>query len=238
MLLSALFCLWMTASTRADDQPQWGQRHSRNIVSDETGLPDHFDPATGAGIKWSVRLGSRTYSTPVISQGRVLIGTNNDRDPPWDPRHKGDRGVLLCLSEQDGSLNWKLVVPKLPGDPFLDQPHYGVCSPATVDGDRVYIVTNRAEVVCLDLKGQSDGNDGPYRDEGRYVVPRGDAPLDFLLDRSNRSTIPWPHGEISVNLPCYRYDDHVIWGLTFGMVDELVTLLEGGEGGGRWMDPR
>ncbi len=63
-------------------------------------------------------------------------------------------------------------------------------------------------------------------------------PLDFLLDRSNRSTIPWPHGEISVNLPCYRYDDHVIWGLTFGMVDELVTLLEGGEGGGRWMDPR
>jgi outer membrane protein assembly factor BamB len=201
MLLSALFCLWMTASTRADDQPQWGQRHSRNIVSDETGLPDHFDPATGAGIKWSVRLGSRTYSTPVISQGRVLIGTNNDRDPPWDPRHKGDRGVLLCLSEQDGSLNWKLVVPKLPGDPFLDQPHYGVCSPATVDGDRVYIVTNRAEVVCLDLKGQSDGNDGPYRDEGRYVVPRGDAPLEvtdkdadilWVVDMPSQIGI-WPH---------------------------------------------
>ena len=63
-------------------------------------------------------------------------------------------------------------------------------------------------------------------------------PLGFLLDRSNRSTIPWRHGEITVNLPCYRYNDHVIWGLTFGMVDELVTLLEGGEGGGRWMDPR
>ena len=63
-------------------------------------------------------------------------------------------------------------------------------------------------------------------------------PLDFLLDRSNRSTIPWQHGEVTVNLPCYRFNDHVIWGLTFGMVDELVTLLEGGEGGGRWMDPR
>jgi 8-oxo-dGTP pyrophosphatase MutT (NUDIX family) len=63
-------------------------------------------------------------------------------------------------------------------------------------------------------------------------------PLEFLLDRSNRSTIPWQHGEISVILPCYRYDDHVIWGLTFGMVDELVTLIEGGSGGGRWMDPR
>jgi len=63
-------------------------------------------------------------------------------------------------------------------------------------------------------------------------------PLEFLLDRSNRSTLAWKHGEVSVNLPCYRYNDHVIWGLTFGMVDELVTLLEGGTGGGRWMDPR
>lgn len=63
-------------------------------------------------------------------------------------------------------------------------------------------------------------------------------PLDFLLDRGNRSTIRWRHGEISVNLPCYRYGDHVIWGLTFGMVDELLTILEGGSGGGRWMDPR
>ena len=63
-------------------------------------------------------------------------------------------------------------------------------------------------------------------------------PLEFLLDRSNRSTIPWQHGEVTVNLPCYRYNGHVIWGLTFGMVDELVTLLEGGTGGGRWMDPR
>jgi 8-oxo-dGTP pyrophosphatase MutT (NUDIX family) len=63
-------------------------------------------------------------------------------------------------------------------------------------------------------------------------------PLDFLLDRRNRSTVPWCHGDLTINLPCYRFEDHVIWGLTFGMVDELVTLLEGGTDGGRWMDPR
>lgn len=62
--------------------------------------------------------------------------------------------------------------------------------------------------------------------------------LDFLMDRSNRSTIPWRHGDVDLQLPCYRYGEHVIWGLTFGMVDELVTVLEGGGGGGRWMDPR
>jgi 8-oxo-dGTP pyrophosphatase MutT (NUDIX family) len=63
-------------------------------------------------------------------------------------------------------------------------------------------------------------------------------PLGFLLDRSNRSTVPWRHGGLSLELPCYRFGEHVIWGLTFGMVDELVSLLEGGEGPGRWMDPR
>jgi 8-oxo-dGTP pyrophosphatase MutT (NUDIX family) len=63
-------------------------------------------------------------------------------------------------------------------------------------------------------------------------------PLSYLLDRSNRSTVPWRHGDVDLRLPCYRYQGHVIWGLTFGMVDELVTLLEGGEGPGRWMDPR
>ncbi len=64
-------------------------------------------------------------------------------------------------------------------------------------------------------------------------------PSSFFSIGSNRSTIPWRHGEISVNLPVLPLsDDHVIWGLTFGMVDELLTLIEGGSGGGRWMDPR
>jgi len=80
--------------------------------------------------------------------------------------------------------------------------------------------------------------DRPTLDPNHEVAEVVWVPLDFLLDRRNRSTIPWQHGEITVNLPCYRYRDHVIWGLTFGMVDELVTLLEGGKGGGRWMDPR
>lgn len=80
--------------------------------------------------------------------------------------------------------------------------------------------------------------DRPTLDPNHEVADVVWVPLDFLLDRSNRSTIPWRHGAVSVKLPCYRYQDHVIWGLTFGMVDELLTLIEGGTGGGRWMDPR
>ncbi len=166
----------ITAAALAGDQPQWGERWSRNMVSAEKGLPESFDPKTGKHIRWSVPLGSECYATPVVAGGKVLIGTNNNQ--PRDPRHQGDRGVLVCLNEADGSLAWQLVVPKLEGDPFLDWPNAGMCSPATVEGDRVYIATNRDEIACLDLNGLRNGNDGPYRDEGRHMAPQGEPALE------------------------------------------------------------
>lgn len=164
------------ASTRAGDQPQWGQVFSRNMVSDEKNLPDDFDPKTGRNIKWSVALGTSTHSTPVVASGRVLIGTNND--DPRDPRQQGDRGVVMCFDEKDGKFCWQLVVPKITTSNFWDWPHDGLCSPATVEGDRIYIVSNRGEVMCLDLHGMANGNDGPFRDEGRHMVPAGQPPLE------------------------------------------------------------
>ncbi len=174
--LFAVVALWTTAYVlRADDQPQFGERYSRNMVSAEKNLPVTFDPKTGKNVKWKVPLGTSTYATPVVAGGRVFIGTNNEN--PRDPRHKGDRGILLCLDEKDGSLCWQLVVPKLQGDIFQDWPRIGLCSPPTVEGDRVYVMTNRAEVLCLNLKGQADGNTGPFRDEGKFMAPPGSAPM-------------------------------------------------------------
>jgi len=178
----------------AADQPQWGQRFSRNMLSQETGLAETFDPATGQNIKWKARLGSETWSTPMVAQGRVFIGTNNT--PPRDPRHQGDRGVLLCLDEQTGKFLWQLVVPKLSSDPYLDWPKAGIVSPVTVEGERVYAVTNRGEVVCLDMRGQVNGNDGPYRDEARHMTVEGtetlavsqtDADIIWLYDIPNQA---------------------------------------------------
>lgn len=174
--IQLLFCLALVVAVRAEDRAQWGQRFTRNMVSDEKGLPDTFDPATGENIKWSASLGTESYSSPVTADGRVLIGANNGR--PRDPRHQGDRGVLLALDEQDGSLLWQLIVPKFQGDIYLDWPRAGICSPATVEGNRVYTVTNRAEVVCLDVDGMADGNDGPYLDEGRHMVLPGETPME------------------------------------------------------------
>jgi 8-oxo-dGTP pyrophosphatase MutT (NUDIX family) len=50
-------------------------------------------------------------------------------------------------------------------------------------------------------------------------------PLTYLLDFDNRTTLDWKLGSMTIPLPCYRLQDKVIWGLTFGMVDELLSIL-------------
>ena len=183
----------------ADDQPQWGHAWSRNMVSTETGLPAEFDPATGKNIRWVADLGTESHSTPVIADGKVYIGTNNGN--PRNPAHQGDRGVLMCFAEADGKFLWQLVVPKLSEDPYLDWPNSGISSPATVDGGRVYIVSNRGEVLCLDPEGLKNGNDGPYRDEATHHTPKGtnqitlastDADILWLFDMVADAGI-WTH---------------------------------------------
>lgn len=176
---SGTIALAMAGNAQAADQPQWGERFTRNMISDETGLPADFDPETGKNIKWSAELGTKNYSSPIVVQGCVFIGANNAY--PRDPRHEGDRAILRCLDESDGSLRWDLVCPRLrwDGDIYLDWPQISMCSPPTVEGDRVYTVTNRFEVVCLDLAGMRNGNDGPFTDEGQHMVPPGDKPVEL-----------------------------------------------------------
>ena len=193
-VLAVLILLgWSVACHRhaaAADWSQWGGGQYRNLASRETGVPARFfpgkktrdrlgfDPATTKNVRWLVRLGSENYSGPVVADGRVYVGTNDeDLD---DPRFRPTRGgVLMCLDEKSGQLVWRLVVPRLEIDRKLvsedfDDMNLGICSTPTVEGGRVYIVTNRAEVVCLDVAGMANGNDGPFREEASFSVP-GDA---------------------------------------------------------------
>ncbi len=128
------------------------------MVSTEHGLPDSLDPNTGKNIKWTAQLGTETHSTPVVAGGRVYIGTNNGQ--PRDPKYQGDRGVLMCFDEKTGRFLWQLVVPKREEDVYFDWPNTGMASPATVEGDRVYVVSNRGEVLCLDPNAPADASPG------------------------------------------------------------------------------
>jgi len=203
----AIAAVLLTAAAGfAHDQPQWGERFSRNMVSGETGLPAAFNLETGEHVLWTASLGGGSYGSPIVAHGKVFIGSNNS--DPRDPRQKGDRGGLLCLNEKDGSLSWQLLVPRTGGDDYLDWPRVGLSSPPTVEDGRVYTMTNKCEVVCLDLDGMADGNDGPYRDEGRHMTPDGrptlepgplDADILWLFDmRSGVGMYPHdsPHASI------------------------------------------
>lgn len=194
----------------AGDWPQWGGTLNRNMFSPEKGLPDRVEPgklkpgteevdmATTKNVKWVAKLGSQSYGNATISNGRVFVGTNNDA--PRDGQHQGDRSIMMVFSEKDGAFLWQLVVPKLASGKVNDWENLGLLSSPTVEGDRVYIVTSRCEVMCLDVAGLSNGNQG-YQDEAQYIAGPGrpkvklaekDADIIWVYDMINELGV-FPH---------------------------------------------
>jgi outer membrane protein assembly factor BamB len=148
------------------------------MVSSMKDLPTSWDVKTKKNIKWKADLGTQSYGNPVIGDGKVFVGTNND--VPKNPEIKGDKGVLMCFRESDGKFLWQAVTDKLASS-ANDWPDVGICSSPLVEGKRLYYVTNRGELVCLDTEGFTDGqNDGPYKDE-IYKGPT-DADIIWKLD--------------------------------------------------------
>ena len=215
LLSGAMLCL--AHPLMAADQPQWGEAWSRNMVSSETGLPDTFDPQTGKNVAWVARLGTESHGTPIVAQGRVFIGTNNEE--PRDPRNLGDRGVLLCLDEKDGHMLWQLVVPKREEDPYFDWPKTGMSSPVTVEGKRVYTVDNRGEVLCLDIDGMANGNDGPYLDEAAHMTaPPSGEPAKPVAGADISPRLALPSEGLSKLVEPGPFDADIVW--LFDMVKD------------------
>ncbi len=185
LIVIAVFLTVAPLSSPAADWPQWGGVNNRNMISLEKGLPDSFEAdkdkamnqsqggEKARNVKWIARLGSFTYGNPTVSDGRVFVGTDV-RALRGDPRFKLTRGGLIrCLDEATGKLLWQLAIPerrKLPPGTHFGQQHLGVCSSVTVEGDRAYVVTSGGDIVCLDVRGLANGNDGPFTDEARYMA--------------------------------------------------------------------
>jgi len=136
------------------DWPMYGGSLSRDLVNlIEKGIPTTWDVAQGKNIKWSADLGSKAYGGPVVAGGRIFIGTNNAN--PRDPAIDGDKGVLMCFDQATGKFLWQAVHNKLAAGRVNDWPDEGICSSPIVEGDRLYYVNNRAEVICADTAGDN-----------------------------------------------------------------------------------
>ena len=172
---------------------QWGGSPSRNNVPDATNLPvewapGEFDPDTGAwdpktakNVAWVAALGSQSYGNPVIADGKAFVGTNNGKG--WIKRYPPavDLGCLLAFDAKDGSFLWQDSSEKLPTGRVHDWPLQGICCSPYVEGDRLWYVSSRGEVKCLDTEGFRDGeNDGPFT--GEKVASSDEADTVWVLD--------------------------------------------------------
>jgi outer membrane protein assembly factor BamB len=163
--------------------PLWGMlggTPARNMVNLHDKLPslpdagpDWNDDAAvrkweAQWVIWKADLGSRSYGGPVVADGRVYVGTNNER-----PRNRRDtrndqfgavepvdKGILMCFEENTGKFLWQAVHDKLPNGNVTDWPKEGLCSTPAIVGDRVFYVSNQCRVVCADVNGFANGNQG------------------------------------------------------------------------------
>jgi outer membrane protein assembly factor BamB len=197
--LFAAVAVTMADGSARGDWPMWGGTPARNMVSAMKGLPTTWDITSGKNVKWVAKLGSQTYGNPVVSNGVVLAGTNNEL--VRDPKQPGDRGVVMAFRESDGEFLWQATHEKLSSGRVNDWPFQGVASSPLVEGERVYYVSNRAELVCADLQGFRDGeNDGPFKEE--KFTSQTDVDILWKLDMmeevgafphnlANSSPVPW-----------------------------------------------
>ena len=158
-------------SVSAADWSQWCGSDGKNMVSEEKGLPESFSPgrkrsdgtidvATASNVKWGVKLGNAFYSTPSVAEGKVYVGGLEGMD-----------GTFTCFDAATGKRLWKWKAPPREVPRRIDgfsigvseiPQQIGVCSSAAVEGDRVYFVSNRFEVLCL-AAGGSQAKPGDAR---------------------------------------------------------------------------
>ena len=171
------------------DWPMWGGSAERNMVSDMKGLPTTWDIASKKNVRWMAALGSQRYGNPVIAGGKVFVGTNNEG--LRDPKQAGDRGVVIAFREADGEFLWQITHEKLASGRVNDWPFQGVASSPLVQGDRLYYVSNRCELIALDTEGFADGeNDGPFKEE-KFSGPK-DGDIVWKLDMMEELGV-FPH---------------------------------------------
>jgi outer membrane protein assembly factor BamB len=175
-MTKSLLLVAVLVSGDSESWPMLGGTPSRNLVSSAKGLSLDFDVIEKKNVLYEVKLGSAVYSSPIVADGRIYAGSNVS----LLPHSTGDKGCLYCLDEKTGKLLWQLTRDKHPLGRSVDWPEIGVCSSPCVENGRVYVVTNRAEVMCLDAKGMADGNQGAETNE-QWKGPR-DADVIWSVD--------------------------------------------------------
>jgi outer membrane protein assembly factor BamB len=155
----------------AADWPQW-QGPDRTGISKETGLLQQW-PASGPTVIWTATGLGNGYGSMAVAGERVFVqGT------------RSGSSVVVALNRADGKEVWS----KALGRSSDDDRGPGPRGTPTVDGDRLYVLTESGDLACLKIDGSEVWHRNILRDfSGRQ--------LQWLISES--PLIDGPHVVVS-----------------------------------------
>jgi outer membrane protein assembly factor BamB len=196
-LVLALPAIASTQAAATGDWPQW-RGPDRNGVSEEAGLAREW-PAGGPRVVWTTSGLGSGYGTAAVAGGRVFVQSL-----------RGRQSMVHSLSAADGQYVWS----KNLGAGVGNDRGPGPRGTPTVDGDRLYVLTENGDLACLRaldgtsvwqrniLKDFGGSNirwllsESPLIDGERVVVtPGGRAGGMVALDKMTGATI-WASSEV------------------------------------------
>ena len=120
----------------AADWPQW-QGPDRDRVSKETGLLKEW-PAGGPKVVWTATGLGSGYGSMAVAGTRVFV-----------QGMRGTSSTVIALNRADGKEVWS----KALGQPQDNDRGPGPRGTPTVDGDRLYVLTENGDLACLKTDG-------------------------------------------------------------------------------------
>jgi hypothetical protein len=133
--LTLVFTLGISVSLMGQtvtDWPQW-QGPDRNGLSTETGLLQQW-PSSGPPVTWSVSTIGGGYGSVAIKGDRIFV-----------QGAKGGQSFVYVLNRTDGKGIWS----KALGSAGSNDRGSGPRGTPTLDGDRVYVLTEQGDLWCL-----------------------------------------------------------------------------------------
>jgi len=134
LIAGSVVCAVVTVAAQAPstDWPQW-RGPERNGVSRETGLLREW-PQSGPAVVWSASQLGAGYGSVAVAGSRVFVQGMKNR-----------QSVVTSLDRAAGKAAWSVAL----GSAQENDRGSGPRSTPTIDGDRVYVLTENGDLVCL-----------------------------------------------------------------------------------------
>jgi outer membrane protein assembly factor BamB len=122
----------LQAQSSSVDWPQW-RGPDRNGLSKETGLLSQW-PRSGPPVVWSAAMLGAGYGSIAVQGDRI-----------WVQGMRNRQSVVTSLNRADGKVLWVRTI----GAAIEEGRGPGPRSTPTVDGDRLYVLTENGDLACL-----------------------------------------------------------------------------------------